>query len=79
MDESKMTEAIFDTGRHIIAGKVHLLPGARLTDFMREDKDYLIVADATVSMHDGSQLFKAEFIDVLRTAVEIAVPEEAVR
>ncbi len=40
MDESKMTEAIFYTSKHIIAGKVNLLPGARLTDFMPVNKDY---------------------------------------
>ena len=77
MDESKMTEAIFYTAKHVVSGKVNLLPGARLTDFMREAKDYLVVADVTVSMHDGTKLFDAEFIDLLRSSVEIAVPKDA--
>lgn len=79
MDESKMTDAIFYTAKHVISGKVNLLPGARLTDFMREAKDYLVVADVTVSMHDGTKLFEAGFIDLLRSSVEIAVPKDAVK
>ncbi len=79
MDESKMTDAIFYTAKHVVAGKVNLLPGARLTDFMREDNQYLVVADATVSMHDGTKLFNAAFIDLLRSSVEIAVPRDALK
>lgn len=79
MDEAKMTEARFYTSKHIISGKVNLIPGARLTDFMREAKEYIVVADVTVSMHDGTKLFDAEFIDVLRREIEIAVPQEAIR
>ena len=78
MDESKMTEAVFYTAKHVVTGKVNLLPGARLTDFMREAKDYVVVADVSVTLHDGTKLFDAEFVDLLRSSVEIAVPKDAV-
>ncbi len=79
MDATRMSEVVFYTKTHVIAGKVSLVPGARLTDFMREGSDFLAVSEVSVSALDGTPLFKSEFIDLRRDSIEMAVPKDAIK
>ncbi len=68
-----MTKVTLLTGCYRIEGYVDLFPGARVTDFMREAKDFVAVLDARVYSADaaGREVMVAPFIDVNRNRIEI--------
>ena len=61
------------TGSYRIKGYIDLLPGARVTDFMREAPEFLAVSEAEVYESEvaGRQVLNAPFIDVNRAHIEI--------
>ncbi len=61
------------TGSYRIKGYIDLLPGARVTDFMREAREFVAVSDAEVYEAEvaGRQVLTAPFIDVNRAHIEI--------
>ncbi len=74
---SLKTEVILLTKYFRIEGEIDLLPGARLTDFMNDVKKIMVVTDATVTDHNGKELLKGKFINVLVRNVEIILPAES--
>ncbi len=61
------------TGSYRIKGYIDLLPGARVTDFMREAREFVAVSDAEVYEAEvaGRQVLTAPFIDINRAHIEI--------
>ena len=61
------------TGSYRIKGYIDLLPGARVTDYMREAREFVAVSDAEVYEAEvaGRQVLTAPFIDVNRAHIEI--------
>lgn len=70
------TQVIILTKNFRIEGEIDLLPGARLTDFMNKSNKFMAVTSARVADHDGKELLKGEFIDVLIRNIEIILPAE---
>ena len=60
-----------------IKGYIELLPGARVTDFMREARDFIAVTDAEVwdPQVGGRLIMSAPFIDVSRSHIQIVTPQ----
>lgn len=71
-----MTEVRFYTRRFVVTGCISLMPGARLTDFLREARAFIAVADAVVSDHEGNELFRTDFVDIHRDHIELAMPTD---
>lgn len=73
--ENRTKVTIF-TGSFQIKGYIDLLPGARITDFMDEAKDFVAVTDAEVrEIKDGvRQLLSVPFLDVSRSHIHIIAP-----
>lgn len=67
------TKVTILTGSYRIKGYIDLLPGARVTDFILESKDFVVVMDAEVSTADSSscQVLLAPFLDVNRDQIQI--------
>ena len=67
------TKVTILTSAYRIKGYIDLLPGARVTDFMQESKDFVVVMDAEVYENEvaGRQVLVAPFIDVSRNHIEI--------
>lgn len=61
------------TGSYRITGYIDLVAGARVTDFMLESKEFMVVMDAEVfsAAPGGQQILAAPFIDVNRNQIEI--------
>jgi hypothetical protein len=61
------------TDAYRIKGYIDLLPGARVTDFMHEAREFLAVIDAEVYEIElgGRQVLTAPFIDVNRGHIQI--------
>ena len=74
-DESR-TKITILTGTYRIKGYIDLLPGARLTDYIVEAKDFVAVTNAEVyeSSLGGRQVLKAPFINVNRSHIQIVTP-----
>lgn len=70
--ESK-TKVTILTDSYRIKGYIDLLPGARVTDFMHESKEFVAISDAEVYEVElaGRQVLTAPFIDVNRNHIQI--------
>ena len=73
VDESKTRVSIL-TGTSRIKGNIDLLPGARVTDYMAEAKEFIAVTEAEVWEVVGRQVFTAPFINVNRDHIQIISP-----
>ena len=61
------------TGSYRIIGYIDLLPGARVTDFMQESREFVAVMDAEIYEVEmaGRQVLSVPFIDVNRNHIQI--------
>jgi hypothetical protein len=64
-----MTKVMLLTDAYRITGYIDLVPGARVTDFMQEARQFVAVMDAEVY-----EVMVAPFIDVNRDRIEIITP-----
>ena len=65
--------------RHfIIDASIALVEGARLTDYLHASDCFIAVVDAEVRDRSGVRIFSAEFLNVHRDTIELAVPAESV-
>ncbi|MCD6044574.1 MAG: hypothetical protein K0R40_4177 [Burkholderiales bacterium] len=64
------------TSSYRIKGYIELVPGARITDYMAEARDFIAVTNAEVweLQVGGRQVVSAPFINVSRAHVEIILP-----
>jgi hypothetical protein len=72
-DRTKVT--IF-TSSYRVRGYIDLVPGARITDFMAESRDFIAVTKAEVweLQPGGRQVASAPFLNVSRDHIEIILP-----
>jgi hypothetical protein len=72
-DRTKVT--IF-TSTYRVRGYIELVPGARITDFMAESRDFIAVTNAEVweLQPGGRQVASAPFLNVSRAHIEIILP-----
>ena len=70
------TKIIILTSTYRIKGYIELVPGARVTDFMAEARDFIAVTSAEVwELQPGRQVAAAPFINVSRAHIEIVFPD----
>jgi len=74
VEPENSTAVVFHTAHFVIAGRVALVPGARLTDFIRESSDFIAVVDAVLSHPEGTEFKRLPFLDLRKEAIEIAYP-----
>lgn len=74
-EETKTKVTIF-TGTYRIKGYIDLIPGARMTDFMAEAKEFIAVTHAEVWDPElgGRQIIAAPFLNVSREHIQIIAP-----
>ncbi len=77
MAEESKTKVVILTRSYRIKGYIHLLPGARVTDYLVDSKDFLALTDAEVWEMGGRQILTAPFINISRDHIEIVTPEAA--
>lgn len=67
------TKVTILTGSYRITGYIDLVAGARVTDFLHESKEFVVVMDAEVREADASnrQVLVAPFLDVNRNHIQI--------
>jgi len=67
---------IIFTDHYHIHGKIALVPGARLTDYMVESKLFIAVIDVEVKDKAGKLVVKTPFLNIHRDRIELIVPAE---
>ena len=74
-DEQRTKVTIF-TASYRIKGYIDLIPGARLTDYLAEAKEFIAVTGAEVWELEvgGRQLMAAPFLNVSREHIQIIAP-----
>jgi hypothetical protein len=72
-DETK-TMVIILTGTYRVKGYIDLLPGARVTDYLVEAKDFIAVTNAEVWELGNRHVLNAPFINVSRDHIQIVSP-----
>jgi hypothetical protein len=74
--EETKTKVTILTSTYRIRGHIDLVPGARVTDFMTQARDFIAVTHAEVweLQPGGRQVASAPFINVSRDHIEIVYP-----
>ena len=62
------------TGTYRIKGHVELTPGARVTDYLVESKEFIAVTDAEVWEIAGRHVMNTPFLNVSRNHIEVVIP-----
>ena len=62
------------TGTYRIKGHVELTPGARVTDYLVESKEFIAVTDAEVWEIAGRHVMSTPFLHVSRNHIEVVIP-----
>jgi hypothetical protein len=70
------TKVTIFTNAYRIKGYIDLIPGARVTDFMAEAKEFIAVTHAEVWELEvgGRQLLSSPFLNVSRDHIQIVAP-----
>lgn len=74
-EPNEKTKVVILTQSYRIKGHIHLQPGARVTDFMIDSKDFMALTDAEVWDLNGRLVMSAPFINVSRDHIEIVTPD----
>ena len=75
LDPNRTRITIF-TSSYRIKGYIDLIPGARVTDYMAEAKNFIAVTDAELWELEvgGRQLMAAPFLNVSREHIQVIAP-----
>jgi len=73
------TEVILLSKSYRIEGKIDLVPGARLTDFMNETTKFMVVTEAVVTDRLSKDILKSSFINVLVSSIEAILPADSIQ
>lgn len=70
------TKVTIFTSSYRVRGFIDLVPGARISDFMAESRDFIAVTKAEVweLQPGGRQVAAAPFLNVSRDHIEIILP-----
>ena len=69
------TRVVILAGAYRIKGEIELVPGARITDYMLDTKEFFAVTKAEVWDLEGRKIFAAPFLNVSRSHVVVIAPE----
>lgn len=70
------TKVTIFTSTYRVRGFIELMPGARISDFMAESRDFIAVTKAEVweLQPGGRQVAAAPFLNVSRDHIELILP-----
>lgn len=78
-DFSDKSEVVIFTNTFQIRGKIALIPGARLTDYIVGANLFIAVADVEVRDREGNLILSAPFLDVHRDHIEFILPADVAK
>ena len=75
MEGETRTRVVILAGSYRIKGEIELVPGARITDYMLDAKEFFAVTKAEVWDLEGRKIFSAPFLNVSRDQVVVVAPD----
>ena len=75
MEGDTRTRVVILASSYRIKGEIELVPGARITDYMLDAKEFFAVTKAEVWDLEGRKIFSAPFLDVSRDQVVVVAPD----
>ncbi len=75
-DISDRTEVIICTKTFRIYGKISLVPGARLTDYIVEASQFIAVTDVEMKDTQGNLILHTPFLNINRDHIVVILPAE---
>lgn len=75
VEEISKTKVIILTRSYRIKGQIHLQPGARVTDFMIDSKNFMALTNVEVWDLGGRLMLSSPFVNVSRDHVEVITPD----
>ena len=78
IDKFERTHVIILTRTYRIEGKISLIPTARVTDFILEEGDFIVVTDAGVMDKEGNLIFTTKVLNINRRNIELITPADGV-
>jgi hypothetical protein len=75
MSDATKTKVVILTRTYRVKGYIHLQPGARITDYMIDSKDFMAVTNVEVWDMSGRLVMNAPFVNVCRDQIEIVAPD----
>ena len=73
-DINTKTKVTIFTATYRIKGYIDLVPGARVTDYINDAKDFIAVTDAEVRESEGRIVMNAGFLNLSRDHIVIVTP-----
>lgn len=70
------TEVLVFTANYMLRGKIALVPGARLTDYIVDSKEFIAMTDVEVKDKAGKLILNTPFLNVNRELIELILPAE---
>lgn len=64
------------TNTFVITGEIDTMRDERLTDYIRENKEFIAVTQVKVTDREGKDLFRTHFLNVSTDHIEIILPAE---
>lgn len=74
-EPSARTKVVILTRSYRIKGYIHLQPGARVTDYMIDSKDFMALTEVEIWDLGGRLVMNSPFVDISRDHIEIVAPE----
>ena len=65
------------TDNFVITGEIDTLRDERLTDYIRENKDFIAVTQVRVCDRNEKDLFRTHFLNVSTSHIELILPAES--
>ena len=75
MEGDTNTRVVILAGAYRIKGEIELVPGARITDYIIDAKEFFAVTKAEVWDLEGRKIFSAPFLNVSRSLVVVIAPD----
>jgi hypothetical protein len=74
MADPNKTRVTILTGTYRVKGYIELTPGARVTDYLVEAKDFIALTEAEVWEIGDRKIISATFLNVSREHIQIVIP-----
>jgi len=73
-DIETRTKVTILTSTYRIRGYIDLVPGARVTDYINEAKDFIAITDAEVRESEGRIVLQVAFLNLSRDQIVVVTP-----
>jgi hypothetical protein len=73
--EAKVAVVIL-TDSYRVRGNISLIPGARLTDYLAESKEFIALTEVEVRDNAGQYVLSSPFLNLNRAHIQMIMPAE---